>query len=304
MKNDESLEEIKKRPSSSEEDGRVYETPDIARVSFTELKISESRKHAYEYGRLGIGVKRMFLFHRAGHPMIYISPFKEYQGKNWFSNYIEDNTQDIKFQAQKSYFKYMSEKEDLNYKYYAESEWRIVCPNNINEYDRIHDSKKSIDIKNYFIDVNNNNYDEEHKKYQIINEIKYKYTKFKYKCKDEKLINVHNKEFKNFIEKNRGKGLKFLVPLDFWLAIIIYPSLAVKTAAESDPEIRELIRDTRINIFNEELLEVVENKIRILQRDNYLDKIYYLLSEIQDENYIGDKYIMPTEIDLDTMSHF
>ena len=38
--------------------------PTILQVCFTELKISESRKHSRQYGRLGIGVKKPFVLNR------------------------------------------------------------------------------------------------------------------------------------------------------------------------------------------------------------------------------------------------
>ena len=45
--------------------------PDIARTCFTELKLSSSEDHANLYGKLGIGVKRYFLFDRLGAPINY-----------------------------------------------------------------------------------------------------------------------------------------------------------------------------------------------------------------------------------------
>ena len=45
--------------------------PKTPKTCFTELRLSESRKHAKRYGRLGIGVKRPFLFDRLGRPVIY-----------------------------------------------------------------------------------------------------------------------------------------------------------------------------------------------------------------------------------------
>jgi hypothetical protein len=45
--------------------------PATPKCCFTELKISESRRHARRYGRLGIGVKRPFLFRRFGRPVVY-----------------------------------------------------------------------------------------------------------------------------------------------------------------------------------------------------------------------------------------
>jgi hypothetical protein len=44
--------------------------PATPQCCFTELKLSESRKHAARYGRLGIGVKRPFLFQRCGRPLV------------------------------------------------------------------------------------------------------------------------------------------------------------------------------------------------------------------------------------------
>jgi Putative abortive phage resistance protein AbiGi, antitoxin len=45
--------------------------PATPKCCFTELKLSESRRHAALYGRLGIGVKRPFLFERLGRPVTY-----------------------------------------------------------------------------------------------------------------------------------------------------------------------------------------------------------------------------------------
>ncbi|GEM_PF-5360821 len=252
-------EEIQKTPSCSDDDGRINETPDITRVCFTELKLSESRQHAYEYGRLGIGLKRMFLFNRAGHPLFYISPKKGYTKPNWFSHLINNSQNDTVSNAQKSYFKYMSETEDLNYKYYSESEWRIVCPHNLDEDNAVLNS-----IRKYFINVAGN-INDEIKKYSGINQVQIKQT-----------------ELEEFIKKNQNKSLKFLIPLDYWLAIIIYPCPAVKIAAECDPEIRNLLSATR------------SKKIDSLD--------YNKLAEISKE--VGEEYMMPMEIDLDTISHF
>ena len=38
-----------------------FSKPRISRACFTELQLSETRKHAKKFGRLGIGVKRYFL---------------------------------------------------------------------------------------------------------------------------------------------------------------------------------------------------------------------------------------------------
>jgi len=271
MKNDESLEERKKKASCSDDDGRLVETPDIARVCFTELKLSESRKHAYEYGRLGIGVKRMFLFDRAGQPMVYAGETKGHGYKpNWFYRRTKNNNVTQLDKIQRSFLKYMSELEDLNYKYYSETEWRIVCPDNISE-----DIETLTDIRKYFIDINGD-LEREIENYKKINQVR-----------------ITTEELKEFIDKNRKKGLRFLVPLDYWLAIIIYPCPAVKIVAEQDDNIRELIRGTRT--------PRLERYHNLLQQDetqkyNNLEQLGKLT--------VGSNYMMPMEIDLDTISHF
>jgi hypothetical protein len=250
MRNDELLSrrEIK---GCSREDGRIKNTSGIARVCFTELKLSEARQHAYEYGRLGIGIKKMFLSNRAGQPMVYASPIKEYHKPNWFLDSIAEQDKDnlLYKQAQTSFFKYASELEDLSYKYQAEAEWRIVYPEGL---DRSKGIGKMICRK--FINMAGNPC-EEFKKYKI--------------------GTCELQEFKDYIKINKSKGLKYLIPVDFWLSVIIYPCPAVKIASERNVEIRELLQKTRLPL-HQQLTEIV----------------------------VGEKYMLPIEVDLDTMSHF
>jgi hypothetical protein len=259
MTADKNLDEIKKT-SQSQDDGRLYETMDVAHVCFTELKLSESRQHAFEYGRLGIGVKRMFLFDRAGQPMIYVGETKGHEPKpNWFRNSGEIiNDSPLKV-IQQSFFKYMCEKEDLNYKYFSESEWRIAYSDDASKDDKC---KVAKDFSKKIINVNGN-IDEEIKKYANINQVKIP-------------LNI----LEEFIKENNSKGLKFLIPLDYWLALIIYPCPAVKIAAERDIEIRRLLQKTR----------------QPLPRNFDCAG----LAKIG----VGEMFMLPMEIDLDTISHF
>ncbi|MFH1642615.1 MAG: abortive infection system antitoxin AbiGi family protein [Nanoarchaeota archaeon] len=120
----------------SRNDGRAFDSHKVSRISFTELKLSEARQHAYEYGRLGIGVKRMFLYNRAGQPLVYVGPMQkksadvyqisgyetELQKPNWVYHCLGKSNCNLQ-----SLLKYTGEMEDnLNYKYYSESEWRII----------------------------------------------------------------------------------------------------------------------------------------------------------------------------------
>ena len=257
----------------SRNDGRVFDSPEVSRISFTELKLSEARQHAYEYGRLGIGVKRMFLYNRAGQPLSYIGPMERksadmYQREdyvtkprkpNWFYYYLESSNCNLQ-----SLLKYPGEIEDnLNYKYYSESEWRIVYSDVLKKMSSLakFDNLVSGKFDDQFIDINNP--DTEYKKYNRGMDIN---------------------DLKSFLAKNNGaiqkNKLRYLLPLDFWLAVIIYPCPAVKIAAERNCEIRRLLRLTR------------EKTTKSLT--------YERLSSLK----VGEKYMMPMEIDLDTISHF
>lgn len=233
-----------------QEDGRVENTPNVARICFTELKLSEARQHAYEYGRLGIGVKRMFLFDRAGQPMVYVNPKKNASKPNWFIDSPEIANEDTLWSiTRKSFLKYTSEIEDLNYKYLAESEWRIAYPDGLDVNTTMGRALSGLIIN-------------------IDGDLNVEFSKYKMKS-------CSLGEFREFIRLNKSRGLKYLLPLDYWLAVIIYPCPAVKIAAERNCEIRRLLRKTRIPL-GQSLIDIG----------------------------IGERHMMPIEIDLDTMSHF
>jgi hypothetical protein len=64
--------------------------PPVTRTCFTELRLSLSMRHAKQYGRLGLGVKRPFLFDRRGRPLVYFGRSIERHNDGWpgcaFSN--------------------------------------------------------------------------------------------------------------------------------------------------------------------------------------------------------------------------
>jgi hypothetical protein len=95
----------------------------IGHVCFTELRLSLCRQHAKRYGRLGIGVKRPFLFDRGGRPVIYYChQFEMYD--HFLRQCREKLANDGKHLLH--YFKRMNSGSALNYDLYAESEWRMV----------------------------------------------------------------------------------------------------------------------------------------------------------------------------------
>jgi hypothetical protein len=194
----EDLKDIK-RESDLYIDARIISIPSIARTSFTELKLSDSRNHAKEYGRLGIGVKRPFVLDRFGRPMVY---FHEKRIDEFFMVCLEK----LKGTDLLNFFKLMSSKETpQTFDWYAESEWRIIFLEKLlnNEYILNPRDKKNIDEYNYF----------------------------------------------NALTPDKQKKLRYLIPLDCWFSMIIYPSLSVKNEAQDSDEIRKLIRKIKDRVF-------------------------------------------------------
>lgn len=102
--------------------GRQIAIPSTPKVCFTELKLSESRTHAKRYGRLGIGVKRPYLFSRFGRPLAYFG-FHETNQNDPFLKACANEFEDKNLL---NYFKPMNSGKTLNYDLYSESEWRIL----------------------------------------------------------------------------------------------------------------------------------------------------------------------------------
>lgn len=61
-----------KEPGVIEVSNQKIKKPNVPRLCFTELKVSDSILHARKFGALGIGVKRYYLFNRLGGPMHYV----------------------------------------------------------------------------------------------------------------------------------------------------------------------------------------------------------------------------------------
>lgn len=95
--------------------------PDIAKCCFTELKLSQSRAHARQYGRLGLGFKRPFLFQRLGRPLVYFG-----FGEESDDPLLHACAEDLSDQKLLHFFKPMNSTPVLDYDLYGESEWRIL----------------------------------------------------------------------------------------------------------------------------------------------------------------------------------
>lgn len=190
--------------------GKIIKRPYTARTCFTELKLSAVRAHAADYGRLGIGFKRPFLFNRLGAPMIYFHSDR----KNWFYPPFSSNpTSNIFTDYFACFLKHMNEKSEdgtQQFKYYDESEWRIIY---------------SDEIANKLKELNANTYSEYF----------------------SKPSDVKNDKFQEYIKQDGRVKPEYLISIkkEQWFCMIIYPSLAIKIEAEADKEIRDLIEDIK-----------------------------------------------------------
>ena len=108
--------------------GKKIEKPCVARTCFTELKLSEVRKHANKFGRLGLGLKRYYLFDRLGGPMKYIQPETHNLS---FPPYSDRYTSTNKDYELLSFYKHMCSSRPFTYDLFSESEWRIIYSENI-----------------------------------------------------------------------------------------------------------------------------------------------------------------------------
>ncbi len=163
-------------------------TPATAKVCFTELKLSESRIHAQRYGRLGIGVKRSFLFDRSGKPLLY------YWYRGWEKNepFLEACAKELRNKDLLNFFKPMDSRmtQTLTYDLYREFEWRIIYSKELLETKWIKDPRDSKNTKEH--------------------------------------------EYFNSLTAEERSKLRYLIPLDGWFAMIIYPSIATKNKGQQD----------------------------------------------------------------------
>lgn len=115
-------------PETIQVNRQEFEKPLVARTCFTELKLSETRKHARKFGRLGIGLKRYYLFDRLGGPMKYLQSGTVHLSFPPYSSFYDKSDHDFeKF----SFCKHMCSTRPLTYDLFSESEWRIIYSENI-----------------------------------------------------------------------------------------------------------------------------------------------------------------------------
>jgi hypothetical protein len=185
--------------------------PSTPKVCFTELKLSESRKHAKQYGRLGIGVKRPYLFTRFGRPLAYFGYHNTIQN----DPFLKACANDLGNQHLLNFFKPMnSNPQTRNYDFYSESERRILF------FQEWLNRRLIVDPRD--------------------------------------TRNTAENAFFNSLTADEQNKLKYLAPLDGRFAMVIYPSLGAKNAAQQEEcfGIREQI--TRIKSTRNDLGNDVE----------------------------------------------
>jgi len=176
--------------------------PAVPRVCFTELRLSESRRHACRFGRLGIGVKRPYAFTRGGRPVVYYGQYDYGFGDGGLAGdvFLQACVRQFGDARALHFFKPMSV-EGMDYEYYAESEWRILALESLLRTRLVTDPSSNADSP--------------------------------------------SAAYVAQLQPQARQKLRYLLPLDGWLAAVIYPSLSVKRRALEDARIREAIRQLK-----------------------------------------------------------
>ncbi len=219
---------------------KLFERPPHFRTCFSELKLSTVRGHARRYGRLGIGFKRFFLFDRMGCPMTYYHSDRA----NWFTPSLWEKNPAAYDEFFACYLKQMTELTPdgtMRYTFYDESEWRLIYSNGIAA--RLASRGENVVLQRFVPNAN------------------------------------FSTELAQLVSGSDCPPGAVIPVKDQWFAMIIYPSLAAKVAAEADTKIRALI--------------------------NALKPTLSLPSTYPKENPAWlEAHNKPTELDLDACRHF
>jgi hypothetical protein len=175
--------------------------PTVPKTCFTELNLAEMKTQAKQYGRLGIGVRRHFVFNRRGRPVIYYGFNSDLSS----DEFLRTCATKLNSDGILNFFKFITGSTTISvrqvpiiYDFYREAEWRIIYLQKLRETGLIIDPADPV------------------------NKREYKYFK--------SLSPSEQKQLKYLIPL---KGT--------WFAMIIYPSLALKAKSKSDRIIRKLV---------------------------------------------------------------
>jgi len=102
----------------------------ISRVCFTEIRLSQARRHANQYGRLGIGFDRDWVVQRFGNPVLYVQNADTgvvVETLDLVRGYLADDPQKVKtLEIALGFVKKMSHQNCDDFEHYDEMEWRIL----------------------------------------------------------------------------------------------------------------------------------------------------------------------------------
>jgi len=125
---------------------------DIARVCFSEVRLSQAEKHAKMYGMLGIGVHRDFVIERGGNPVFYVrngDTDMVTQNVAFIHSKLVDMAKENDKDKEKEmlgalrlimgFMKAMSHQNESDFLWYEEMEWRIVHSNTFAKYFTVED---------------------------------------------------------------------------------------------------------------------------------------------------------------------
>lgn len=179
--------------------------PKVSRTCFTELKISDSMTHAINFGGLGIGFKRFYVINRMGSPVYYVPNTMGSGLHPFFPPFVDEK--EVSSIENYSFFKNMSSG---------------------------HDSNGYISYDLY-----------EESEWRII-------------CSDSILRKITEEKKRYFLDPAEidddilqkdiaAAKIKpdYILPVDQWISLIIYPNLQVKNASFKDREIRSILGEIK-----------------------------------------------------------
>ena len=122
---------------TSQDSIRKLKIKNLVRLCFTEIRLSQAKKHASRYGKLGIGFTREFIMNKGGRPVIYVPFHAKEDGQ-----LLEDSIKTVHEESKDNngihnsvkwilaHVKLMSNGKSEDHEdyedYYEEMEWRLL----------------------------------------------------------------------------------------------------------------------------------------------------------------------------------
>jgi hypothetical protein len=243
--------------------GSALTVPDTPCLCFTELKLSESEAHAMNYGWLGIGLKRPFLFNRGGRPMVYWG-FNTWSPRDVLLMECMKELKDKRFWMHPRVRRKTSPTNSLK----GLKEKRIWTHSRVRRKTSPVYPLKDLQEKRFWMHF----FKPMNSKKRPLDYDYYSESEWRIVFHDRLLAKGRVKdprrdetfeEYMKVLHPEQSLRPQYLVPLDGWLAVIICPSLQIKNAAQDCPVIRKHIERLR-------MLNKVEEGNRPVEMDLHL----------------------------------